>query len=121
MGEAKHTPGPWEAEKRAGDEWWFGGRDGMEIVVRPPSEKFGAVCVIGASSAETENDANARLIAAAPELLEALKAFMALDRSFSTVCDAHLKEMAAKGPMARAVQLARAAIAKATGAYPPPL
>lgn len=66
-----------------------------------------------------EGEANARLIAAAPDLLEALQAFMALDRSFSTICDEHLNELAADprklGDTPRAVKLARAAIAKATG------
>ena len=43
-------------------------------------------------------------------LREALEAFMALDRSFATICDEHLSEIAKNNPMGRAVQLARAAL-----------
>lgn len=96
MAEAKHTPGPWQAQREGELARLFGGPDGR-FVAR----------VEGASAAD------ARLIAAAPELLEALQAFMALDRTFSTICDAHLEEEAAKRPLGRAVKLARAAIAKA--------
>ena len=68
----KHTPGPWFA-KRAGDGGyfeWYVGRDGencsiaediTDPVTRDPSE------------------ANAHLIAAAPDLLEALKAIISDD------------------------------------------
>jgi hypothetical protein len=67
-----------------------------------------------------ERAANAQLIAAAPDLLEALQAFMALDRTFSTTCEQGLAELAAQsgrhGELPRAVQKARAAIARATGA-----
>jgi hypothetical protein len=62
----------------------------------------------------------ANLIAAAPELLEALRAFMALDRDFSAASDRHLREIVAEqrasAPLVKAVIAARAAIAKATGA-----
>jgi hypothetical protein len=62
----------------------------------------------------------ANLIAAAPDLLEALRAFMALDRDFATASDRHLREIIAEqrasAPLVKAVIAARAAIAKATGA-----
>ena len=45
------------------------------------------------------------------ELREALEAFMALDKSFGTVCAKHLDEIAKANPMGRAVKLARAALA----------
>jgi hypothetical protein len=51
------------------------------------------------------------------KLREALEAFMALDKSFSTICDEHLEEMASdkkRGSMAHAVKLARAALKEAT-------
>jgi hypothetical protein len=86
------------------------------------SEIYACVYVDGAyigreeSPATQELHANARLIAAAPELLAALQAFVALDTSFSTICNQHLNDMVDEGqPLARAVKQARAAIAKATG------
>ena len=64
---AGHTPGPWHIEGRRGDAYWLSAginahRDGPETYV-------------GLFDPEPENaEANARLIAAAPDLLEALKA-----------------------------------------------
>lgn len=47
------------------------------------------------------------------EMREALEGFMALDRSFSTICDEHLSEMVRSGsPMAMAVQRARSVLSK---------
>lgn len=66
MGEMKPTKGPWVVEKRAGDEWWFGGKDGAEIVVRSAEDKHGAIAVMAASlSGERAVDSNFRLIAEA--------------------------------------------------------
>lgn len=70
---AKHTPGPWEARKGAG---WYVARPryreatlavGMDYVtlVTSPSET--------PWNDDVESEANARLIAAAPELLKALE------------------------------------------------
>ena len=65
---AQHTPEPWLAgEPEDGDEWWFG--SGLEISVRSASGQ--TICVYGANS--PEEIANARLIAAAPDLLAALE------------------------------------------------
>lgn len=63
MGE--HTPGPWTVTKA---EVGYNFRE----VVAPG---FGVVCEVGDWSAH--NEANARLIAAAPDLLAALKAAVA--------------------------------------------
>jgi hypothetical protein len=84
---SKHTPGPWEAQRDPNaimaDDWCIGAQGQIDMV---------AVC--------SERDAS--LIAAAPELLEALQEMVAL------------VEMAVPfdGPQQRK---ARAAIAKATG------
>ena len=60
--EAKHTPGPWKAESAAGQHdtagWMVLGRSRL---------------VASVSNLWEDAEANARLIAAAPELLEALK------------------------------------------------
>jgi hypothetical protein len=63
----KHTPGPWKVIKNPNiHKIHFGMID---------SEK----CSIGSVSYETENaEANAKLIAAAPDLLEACKGMMAI-------------------------------------------
>lgn len=83
-----HTPGPWSVEKDGSAEHRneanvINGADGTMIV-------YGQV-----------NDADARLIAAAPELLEALQAFPGFTDD-ATAGDAWLEKM-------------RAAITKATG------
>jgi hypothetical protein len=55
----KHTPGPWTIEKSEfGDHW-----------VRQPGIAGFSICLIG----HPEQEANARLIAAAPDLLFAAK------------------------------------------------
>lgn len=59
---SKHTPGPWTAEyDDYGDEVWFGGRGAGMWTIHGPN------CYLGGQS-----EANARLIAAAPELLAML-------------------------------------------------
>lgn len=96
---SKHTPGPWGIEQ-TDDTNWIG-------FMRPhdPKKVELIVCTTSRDSLTDEalakNDANARLIAAAPEMLEALKdAVCALD-----CC----------GKDYPAAEKARAAIAKATG------
>ena len=65
---AKHTPGPWEANKRGiGSHGQF---DGYEIQTTATKEDFSKTVVEPAIM----KNADARLIAAAPELLEALEA-----------------------------------------------
>jgi hypothetical protein len=71
MSEAKHTPGPWELEAFK--------VDGMLLfqITAPNGSGPGGNLILDDASIEGETDeeqiANARLIAAAPELLEALK------------------------------------------------
>lgn len=67
MGKATHTPGPWKSRDwRVVDSQ---GENGMCTTV---------ICDTGnnAKTRTTENKANARLIAAAPELLETLHALV---------------------------------------------
>ena len=68
--ENKHTPGPWKAEyEEYGEEIWFGGGNCGTWYVGP--------CYLGGDGDDPEKkvvmDANARLIAAAPDMLEALE------------------------------------------------
>jgi hypothetical protein len=89
-----HTPGPWTFDNEPTDDgtWYVQDSDGRD----------------GQWVAEVANEANARLIAAAPELLEALKGLMgdhaAESRRRGFQPDDFLNYLAA-----------RAAIAKATG------
>lgn len=87
--ETKHTPGPWFVTGTGLSRY-------VEGRVRPGVLQEVAWC--GATEVQDQMEANARLIAAAPELLEALKAVI-------SVADRATVEF----------DMARAAIAKATG------
>ncbi len=94
MNTPEHTPGPWQVNER------FDGHvmtsDGLAV----------ADCCLDYSSIDfDEQKINARLIAAAPELLEALK-------EISEVFDVSWREGSTQR---RLGDLARTAIAKATG------
>lgn len=69
MSAAKHTPGPWDVNAS---------RNGYtsEVAIEGPirEQETAPVCWIGANRISSENEANARLIAAAPELLAACRA-----------------------------------------------
>ena len=89
----KHTPGPWRVSETRGDK----------IAIAHDVKDAGAISlnlawVIARQSWISEAEANASLIAAAPDLLEALK----------------LVEKRC-GPLSKDGRMARAAIAKAEG------
>lgn len=95
--EHKHTPGPWMA---VGD-YVFGGED----------ESFESVCLLKNTIYSNSKEANGRLIAVAPELLEALAYIVAMEGTEENEWDAVervIPEICAK---------ARTAIAKATGSH----
>ena len=98
----KHTPGTWRTHKRTKDVGIFADTPTMSSV--PIAEVCG-VCV-------DDVDANARLIAAAPELLEALEAIIGWyvpAQDFGSI-----ENLPLQNPRkVRAIQLARDAIAKA--------
>ncbi len=79
---SKHTPGPWFIQTEESS------RDGKEYTwIQPESQHWG-VCrlPINTKRAPEESQANARLIAAAPELLEAAKhALKCLDAANETL------------------------------------
>ena len=91
-----HTPGPWAQD-----------------VYGSINDKTGnTIRVEGlALSSGSEAKANARLIAAAPELLEALKEYIAAGENSVTATD----DVAAMIRFGEADKAARSAIAKATG------
>lgn len=67
------TKGPWAVEQSVGDEWWFGGDNGCQWVIYTPPHSFDSIAVVGGEYGNKEQEATARLIAAAPDLLEALQ------------------------------------------------
>jgi citrate lyase beta subunit len=123
---SKHTPGPWAAICPK-ERHFYEGRDITSFCVmsektrgqlreeghihyREDREKVDNISLCGyvwwADMTDSEAIANAHLIAAAPELLEALKAFVA------DWCD----ETGMSSPSHESVRFAQAAIAKAEGA-----
>ena len=105
MSETKHTPGPWEVS-------WD--KYGKESEIHGKSElNDGPICIIPhddvTESGAEEQLANARLIAAAPELLEALKAL--IENVGSCIC----YDQSEGECLAKAWKMAAVAIAKAEG------
>ena len=64
MTEHKHTPGPWEIR----------GEPGSELLIVQPETDWPIAILEAPTSDPDAHAANARLIAAAPDMLEALKA-----------------------------------------------
>jgi hypothetical protein len=95
----KSTPGPWKAQMREFRQW--------EVVSTCETEWW----IADASPYNERQEANARLIAAAPELLEALEAVLYWAEIAGDTTD---KEALAANEEA-SIALARAAIAKAEG------
>ena len=89
---SKHTPGPWKLD-----------RNSVLIPIAPYewAEAYGGT------------EANARLIAAAPELLEALRVFVSCSVTVSTEIDERGHRWT-EAYLDQALPIARAAIAKAT-------
>lgn len=97
---AKHAPGPWDAVLPEVGGWDIVG-NGY------------AIATLNGAVASNATSATARLIAAAPELLAALRAMLALPL---TGMDVPAREM--QWRRGAAEDLARAAIHKATGTKP---
>lgn len=128
MTAAKHTPGPWEASQGSN-------RGNIGIKARGAAELFRVayVPVLPMDDLPEEAQANARLIAAAPELLAACRAALetgvhAIGCAYSAHMKPRLKKEAGPGrdretarleasapPCSCHIGLLGAAIAKATG------
>jgi hypothetical protein len=70
MSKQKHTPGPWNLSDGANGEWQVTAPDAVDL----KGEDWSVAMVFGSvghDGGNGESDANARLIAAAPDLLEA--------------------------------------------------
>jgi len=68
MSEQKFTPGPWKVDEA----------EGLPIAVIENNEDGNGICEVGIST-DPETVANARLIAAAPEMYELLKYMLEMD------------------------------------------
>lgn len=64
----EHTPGPWFASRDDGNEGNY-----VSVEDRVIADTYGYFCDTGLELPEEEAEANARLIATAPELLEAVQ------------------------------------------------
>lgn len=116
-----HTPRPWKVHKPRKDiRTMFGGDTGIEILAElhnPDGTCGGYEIVVGHANCQHEmrilDEANARLIAAAPELLEALeRATGPLVNALELLGDYRNGDIEAHN---ETVKQARAAIAKAKG------
>ena len=103
----KHTPGPWIPARKANC-----------TSCRHPAilRDGGQVATATWQGSEAATDANARLIAAAPELLEALQEMVAGDAE--AIAEADALGVPFPGEMLTAYRRAVAAISKATGGAP---
>ncbi|MFM5431434.1 hypothetical protein ACET9P_11135 [Aeromonas veronii] len=100
---SKHTPGPWERSKKTDGNWWHIGAGNQ------------AVAAVHAASKKRNEpyasmfEANANLIAAAPELLAAL------EEAVETIEWMNGCSSPARNEVEEAIREGRAAIAKAKG------
>ncbi len=117
MRENKHTPGPWKLEWSEGHAW-------SERRIVTPDGRDERVAVVSLRGAPKQNpviaEANARLISAAPELLEACEAGDVLGNDGPCLLEYAASLLGNFAPvtaseLTRKAQAERAAIAKARG------
>jgi hypothetical protein len=112
---SRHTPGPWHWVNSRSDKpfdfdaiWDGDGTPSLRTIAEHETKNVGLLpdWILDAEPMQNGNDAaNARLIAAAPELLAALEA-----------CEMRLTHLAQDGAqVTHELKVARAAIAQATG------
>lgn len=115
MNEFKGTPGPWKASKT--------GR-GIGPISGADDQSFGMMVEVAFVEFDPEIEvqvANMQLIAAAPELLEALQQLLADSESDQVTLDAeygmarNIDEIEKSGDLPASIVMARKAIAKALG------
>lgn len=103
----KHTPGPWHVGQGNGEGSIFS--DDGRMRLETGGTTLYPICEINHGWSKDEDDANARLIAAAPDLLEALTL------ALPYVEMAEHDEAYKRGEVAKMVRTMREAIAKAIG------
>ena len=111
-----YTPGPWTVEKRVSC-WAICDSKGQDVTYQDDKPRFyqGEPCGSTTSQGRTaaELAANARLIAAAPDLLDALRELAFAARARENRAGDPCGYLEAKAELAKAERIARAAIAKA--------
>ena len=103
-----HTPGPWKVHQRPNPPIDLGHHVTTEGGLQVCKVTYQLPAGVNGSVVEVARIANARLIAAAPDLLESLSKLVAIEDSTG---------MAVIG-WTEAMEAARAAIARATGTQP---
>jgi hypothetical protein len=104
--QTKHTPGPWQIDKFIGEFVVSSGDTSSDPNAREICE-----CYQDGERQDKTDLANARLIAAAPDLLTTLKFGLSITNDL-TLSDADIAENTSKSALF--IRMARAAIAKAT-------
>ena len=107
MNKSEHTPGPWTANLHHTQD--YGGRAHAFIHAAKPLVPLAAVVLAAERCDQAEGRANARLIAAAPDLLETLSVTLAMAEDYLNDTSQD------RDHFLTALDGARAAIAKATG------
>lgn len=113
MEEKRFTPGPWEV---VDDDHHELGTDSSVLIESTSRGITLAIIGPGDSTTYTEDMVNAQLIAAAPELLEALQLSLAAMNEMGDILDSH--DMADAETVERltpAFEMARSSISKALG------
>lgn len=105
---SKHTPGPWKASGFADMGLVHPGA--RVRIIWSPGESMDV-----AYAAPTASPADEALLAAAPELLEALEAFLGLDGHADTACNSIACVCGQEEKYEEVSRRARAAIRKAKG------
>ncbi len=100
----KHTPGPWITE----EGWRELGRITVSAATTKTAKERGLIASTDGTPFREQEQANARLIAAAPELLAALKIALGQMEESKPLNAVHMSSLKAD------IEIVRAAIAKAT-------
>lgn len=110
---ARHTPGPWKWSVESVDPEWAIVTDQSGGIVANVNSETGPDGTSFPAMRLMPRDANARLIAAAPALLEALSSLMPwIDKAIESGA---FKECVLPRGAEKAAEAARAALAQATG------
>ncbi len=104
MSTAKYTPGPWRVE-----------HDYKPYIIHGNGADQIVCSIVGLAAGSKHADANARLVSAAPQLLEALTELILIDDDYEIGDLCGVVRMSSPR-LTKAIAAARAAIAKATGA-----
>jgi len=128
-----HTPGPWEVDMPSSDQYdaaWTACNEREELPFDASCAKisgkkwagFANVCVICQGTPDAEGEANARLIAASPDLLAACKAYLAsLSIGVTDIAEHGVRSprfASRADDMTAALRDMKAAVAKAEGRTP---